>query len=76
MEYEIDFERIYNSSPDMCISLDIETGKVVTFNQTLLDVLGYTKEECLTMPLLNFYHPDYHNKVKENFTSLSKNGIV
>jgi PAS domain S-box-containing protein len=60
----------------MCISLDIETGKIVSCNQTLLNVLGYSREECLAMPLLNFYHSDYHQKVKENFTSLSTKGTI
>lgn len=76
MEYQIDFEHIYNYSPDMCISVEAVTGKIISCNQTVLDVLEYTKEECLAMSLFQFYHPNQHDKVTENMISFSTKGVI
>jgi len=74
MKYQINYEEIYNRSPDMCLSAEAGTGRIIECNQTLLDTLGYTKEEVLEKTVVEMYHPDEHEKVKENLANFSKTG--
>ena len=69
---ELDFEKIYQTFPDMCISLEIQTGKVVDCNETLTKVLGYTKEEVLSSSLFDLYHDSQHDKVVNNLTYIKE----
>ena len=74
MKYDIDYNEIYNLSPDMCLSGEAGTGRIVECNQTLLDRLGFTKEEVLSKTVIEMYHPDEIEKAKENLASFSKTG--
>ena len=58
MNYDIDYKEIYNLSPDMCLSGEAGTGRIVECNQTLLDMLGYSKKEVLAKTVIEMYHPD------------------
>lgn len=74
MKYQIDYREIYDHSPDICLSVEAVTGRVIECNQTLLDTLGYSKEEVLAMTIADLYHPDELDKVKENLRTFSKIG--
>ncbi len=58
----------------MCLSVEAGTGNVIECNQTLLDSLGYTKEEVLEKTVVDMYHPDELQKVQDNLTTFSKTG--
>ena len=47
MKYQIDYRTIYDHAPDMHLSVEAGTGRVIECNQTLLDTLGYSKDEVL-----------------------------
>lgn len=73
-KYEIDYRSIYEHAPDMHISVEAGSGRVIECNQTLLDRLGYSKEEVLSKTIFEMYHPDDIEKVRENIRTFSQTG--
>jgi PAS domain S-box-containing protein len=53
-----DFEDFYDNAPDMFLTLDTPTRRIMHCNKTLTKYLGYTKEELLKMHVFDLYHPD------------------
>ncbi|WP_020587491.1 PAS domain-containing hybrid sensor histidine kinase/response regulator [Desulfobacter curvatus] len=47
IESERNYREIYNSSSDAIILHDVETGKIMDVNQTMLDMYGYAHHEVL-----------------------------
>ncbi|TNG02239.1 MAG: PAS domain S-box protein [Gammaproteobacteria bacterium] len=47
---------------------------MIECNRTLLSYLGYTKDEVLGKGIIEMYHPDSLEKVKENFQSFKNTG--
>ena len=76
MTYHIDYHEIYDHAPDMHISVQAGSGQIIECNQTLLDRLGYSKEEMMSKTLFDIYHPDDLEKVKENLRVFSNTGKV
>jgi adenylate cyclase len=74
MQYQIDYREIYDHAPDMCLSVEAGTGKIIECNQTLLDKLGFSKTEVLAKTVTQMYHPECFLKVKENLKSFSESG--
>jgi PAS domain S-box-containing protein len=74
MDYQIDYRGFYEDSPDMLFSVEARTGKIIECNRTLLTCLGYAKNEILGKNIIELYHPDYLEKVKENFQSFKNTG--
>jgi PAS domain S-box-containing protein len=71
-ESEDAFRAIYDSAPDMFISVCPETGSVLKCNRTLLQALGYTREEVVGQPVFGLYDPaclDDVNKVFRAFVN-------
>lgn len=67
----VDFQSIYESFPDMCLSLEASTGRIVSCNQTVIDTLGYNEEEILNATLFDLYHPSQKEKVENNLWSIA-----
>lgn len=72
---KVDYRNIYRSFPDMCLSLETSTGKIISFNQTLLEVLGYSKEEVENATLYDLYAASEIEKVKDNLESIKESRI-
>jgi PAS domain S-box-containing protein len=51
------YQDLYNYAPDMYISLDAKTANVIECNQTIINFLGFTKEEIIGAPFLIYIHP-------------------
>ena len=58
MKFDIDYHAIYDNAPDLHISIEAGSGQIIECNQTLLDRLGYTKDEVLSKTKFEIYHPD------------------
>ena len=71
---EVKYYDLYNNAPDMFISVDAATEKILECNQTLATALGYTKEEIVDRPLASMYHPDCMQQVKGVSQSLATTG--
>jgi PAS domain S-box-containing protein len=52
-----DFDRIFNLSPDLVVVAGFD-GHVTRVNPAVHHVLGYTEEELLARPYVEFVHPD------------------
>ena len=74
MDYQIDYKGFYEDSPDMLFSVEAKTGNIIECNRTILANLGYTKNEILGKNIIDMYHPDSKERVKENFRSFQVTG--
>ncbi len=54
------YRELYDGVPDMLLSIDPETLRVVACNHTVERVLGYTRDELIGRSLSELYHPDSH----------------
>jgi PAS domain S-box-containing protein len=70
---KIDYNNIYHSSPDMCLSVETRTGQILECNDTLLNILGSTQEEILVSSLYDLYAPSEREKVIDNLESIKAN---
>ena len=57
-ESENKYHDLYDNAPDMYVSVDAKTAKIIECNQTLIDRLGYTREEIIGRPVFDMYSPD------------------
>jgi PAS domain S-box-containing protein len=53
-----DFEDFYDNAPDMFLTLDTPTRRILHCNKTLTKYLGYTTQELLQMDVFDLYQPD------------------
>ncbi|AFM24531.1 PAS domain S-box protein [Desulfomonile tiedjei] len=58
LESERRYRDLYENAPDMYVSVDATTSRVVGCNQTLSRMTGYSKEAIIGRPVLEIYHPD------------------
>lgn len=56
-ESENELDRIFNLSPDI-VGYGTLEGHFTNINNALLSILGYTREEFLNTPFLDFVHPN------------------
>lgn len=69
------YEDLYHNSPTMYLSLDTN-GTIVDCNNTILNKLGYAKEDFLGKSLPNFLTEESIIKMRNNFHKLIKKGII
>jgi len=67
---------LYDTSPDMYLSIDPEDGSIKECNQTVVRKTGYTKEEIIGQPVFFLYHPGCMPRVKKAFQSFTETGRV
>jgi len=70
------YRDLYDNAPDMYVSVDAETAKILRCNQTLATALGYGKEEIVGRPIFAMYHPDCMEEVQKAFHSFVETGEV
>ncbi|OLS28176.1 MAG: Sporulation kinase E [Candidatus Heimdallarchaeota archaeon LC_2] len=58
------YQDLYDSAPDMYISVDGKTHYVIRCNQATARNLRYTKDEIINKSILNLYHPSVKDRVK------------
>lgn len=73
---EEEYQYLYDYSSEMLISVDVRTRKIINCNTTLVQRLGYTKEEVLNQEVFRFYDEGSLDKVKEAFSLFLKTGKV
>ena len=66
----------YENAPDMFFSIEARTARIIQCNQTMVDTLGYPKEELVGSLIFAFYHPDCMAKVRQAFRILCETGSV
>lgn len=73
---EANYQDLYESAPDMYVSVDAQTSKVLQCNQTLCDVLGFSKSEIVDRSIFDVYHPDCLPQVEVTFQTFVQTGEV
>lgn len=73
---EAQYQDFYEHAPDMFTSVDAETGRYVAVNETFVRATGYTREELIGRPLMDLYHPDARDAVREAFARFVATGEV
>ena len=68
------YEDLYDHAPDMYVSLDAVTAKIVECNQTTARTLGYTKDELIGRQVFDLYHPDCIEDAKRAFEIFARTG--
>ncbi len=56
---------LYNNAPDMFLSINIQNSKIVDCNQTLLNELGYTREELIGKSVFDLYSAKTLQRIHE-----------
>lgn len=70
------YQDLYENAPDMYVSVDAHTSKILRCNQTLCDVLGFSKNELIDRSIFEVYHPDCHPQVEVEFHTFVATGEV
>lgn len=67
---------LYENAPDMYVSVCPKTRTVTQCNQTLLNCLGYERDEVIGHDLMNLYHASCHNGVAVAFKTFVEQGEI
>ena len=64
-ESERKFEDLYNHAPDMYMSVDLRSGRIVEHNETFRGVSGYSAEEVGAMHVLDLFVPEVQDDARQ-----------
>ena len=67
---------LYDNAPDMFVFVDAKTANIIRCNQTVVQRLGYTREDIIGRSIFERYHPDCIEKAHEVFQSFVQTGEV
>ena len=67
---------LYENAPDMFVSVDPLTAKVLQCNETLVKITGFSKKEIIGKPIFDRYHPKCMDDVKRAFKKFQESGEV
>ncbi len=67
---------LYDNAPDMFVFVDAKTANIIRCNQTVVQCLGYTKEEIIGRSIFERYHPDCIEDANAVFQSFVETGEV
>lgn len=71
------YQDLYDSAPDMFASVDAGTGKVLECNKTLLDKLGYARDEVIGQPVFKLYSSESMIYAREVvFPEFQETGVI
>ncbi len=73
---EARYQDLYDNAPDMFVSVDAATGKIIQCNQILTTATGYTKEEIIGCHISEMYHPDCEEFRQRVFQTFVETGAV
>jgi len=73
-EIEQDYETIFNMALDLICIADINTATFTKINPAFKRILGYSEEELLGRPFLDFIHPDDVQNTKDVIEEALKKG--
>jgi len=70
------YQDVYENAPDMFLSIDPVTRTILTCNETVVKITGYTKEELIGCSIARLYHPDYIEKAAQTIKLFLEQGEV
>lgn len=66
------YRYLYEHANEMYVSIDPNDATIITCNQTLCRVTGYSQEEIIGQDMYFIYHPDCHDEAKKSFHSFEE----
>ncbi|MCH7740428.1 MAG: PAS domain S-box protein [Chloroflexi bacterium] len=70
------YRDLYDNAPDMYVSVDAATGKIVECNKTALIVFGYRRDELIGKPMVDLHHPDSLADASDLFRQFRETGVI
>jgi diguanylate cyclase (GGDEF)-like protein/PAS domain S-box-containing protein len=70
------YQDFYDHAPDLFMSVDAVTGRIIQCNTTLAAAIGYEKEELMGRHSFELYHPDCLESAQKAFEVFVKTGEV
>jgi PAS domain S-box-containing protein len=70
------FQDMYDNAPDMFLSVDALTARILQCNKTLATATGYGEDEIIGKLIFEMYHPDSLEVAKKVFESFKITGEV
>ncbi|HET9576466.1 MAG TPA: chemotaxis protein CheB [Usitatibacter sp.] len=64
-ESERRYEDLYNNAPDMYLSIDAPSGRILEFNETFLRMTGFSREDAQAMHALDLYPDESQDAARE-----------
>ena len=65
-ESEKRYQDLYDNAPDMFVSVDAKTAKILRCNQTLVRTLGYEKREIIGRLVFDLYTPESADQARKH----------
>ncbi|MCB9451384.1 MAG: PAS domain S-box protein [Anaerolineaceae bacterium] len=75
-ESEARYIDLYENAPDMHVAVNMSTELIEQCNQTLVETLGYAKDEIIGRSILDMYYPDCWKEVEMIFQQFAETGSV
>ncbi len=66
------FVDLYENSPDMLLSVDLKTLKIIQVNKSAVQILGYSEEELYNIKVSDLYHPSQQEKLENHILPFYK----
>ncbi|AZQ64474.1 PAS domain-containing protein [Flammeovirga pectinis] len=73
---EQSYFHLYDTSPDMFLSLNVHDKTVKFCNQTFSERMNYSKSQIIGSPVFKFFHPDSFGIIQEKFKEFMRTGIL
>ncbi len=73
---EADYQDLYENAPDMYLSVDSMSGRVLQCNQATVNATGYAKDEIVGRHVFDMYHPECLAAVRKAFAQFLLTGAV
>ncbi len=74
-DYEY-YRDVFENSPDMIVSVSAEDKTIIRCNQTVVEVLGFSKDEVIGRPVVDFYARECLADVQLAMQSFTTHGFV
>ncbi|MCX6269565.1 MAG: PAS domain S-box protein [Bacteroidetes bacterium] len=76
MELAARYQDLYENAPDMYLSIDAQSGKIIQCNQTTCRKTGFEEDEIIGRSVLDLYHPDYLEIARQTLQRFIRTGEV
>ncbi|MBU2262261.1 MAG: PAS domain S-box protein [Proteobacteria bacterium] len=73
---EAKYYDLYENAPDMYFSVDVKTANITECNNTLVNTIGYAKEDIVGRSIFEIYHPDCREDAKRAFQQFVATGEI
>ena len=70
------YEDLYNNAPDMYLTIDSRSGRIVEFNGTFLRMTGFSRDESQSMHAFDLYPEDVQDAARDCLARIREGGSV